>query len=123
MERSLVASRIMAFLVLLYGVYTSALVVFGLGLSFTVAPITSTVLAAAPTGKAGLASAINNCVARTGSLLAVAMLPAASGLGAKSYLEPAVFAAGYRRGMIIAAALCAAGGALAWLTMRRRDEA
>jgi len=100
-----------------------ALVVFGLGLSFTVAPITSTVLAAAPTGKAGLASAINNCVARTGSLLAVAMLPAASGLGPKSYLEPAVFAAGYRRGMIIAAALCAAGGVLAWLTMRRRDEA
>jgi EmrB/QacA subfamily drug resistance transporter len=100
-----------------------ALVVFGLGLSITVAPITATVLAAAPTGKAGLASAINNCVARTGSLLAVAMLPAASGLGEKSYLEPRVFAAGYVRGMIIAASLCAAGGVLAALTMGEGGEA
>jgi EmrB/QacA subfamily drug resistance transporter len=99
-----------------------ALVVFGLGLSITVAPITATVLAAAPTGKAGLASAINNCVARTGSLLAVAMLPAASGLGEKSYLEPRVFAAGYVRGMIIAASLCAVGGVLAALTMGPRDD-
>ena len=62
----------------------------GLGLAITVAPMTATVLAAAPTGKAGLASAINNCVARTGGLLAVAMLPAASGLGEKSYLGRAV---------------------------------
>ncbi|MDB4964923.1 MAG: drug resistance transporter, EmrB/QacA subfamily [Myxococcales bacterium] len=95
-----------------------SLVVFGLGLSMTVAPITATVLAAAPSGKAGLASAINNCVARTGSLIAVAMLPAASGLGPRSYLEPAVFAAGFRRGIFIAALLCAAGGILAWLTIR-----
>jgi EmrB/QacA subfamily drug resistance transporter len=99
-----------------------ALVVFGLGLSITVAPITATVLGAAPTGKAGLASAINNCVARTGSLLAVAMLPAASGLGPESYLVPAQFAAGFRRSMGIAALLCAAGGALAWLTLRSADR-
>ena len=99
-----------------------ALVVFGLGLSFTVAPITATVLAAAPTGKAGLASAINNCVARTGTLIAVAVLPAAAGLGPRSYLEPRVFAAGYARGMIITAALCAAGGVLAGLTLRNRDQ-
>ena len=97
-----------------------ALVVFGLGLAITVAPITATVLAAAPTAKAGLASAINNCIARTGSLIAVATLPAAAGLGARSYLEPAVFAAGFRRGMLIAAALCAAGGVLAWTTIRAR---
>ncbi|HEY2743638.1 MAG TPA: MFS transporter [Polyangia bacterium] len=100
-----------------------ALVVFGLGLATTVAPITSTVLAAAPTGAAGLASALNHCVARTGSLVAVAMLPAAAGLGAESYLEPAVFAAGFRRGMIICAALCAAGGVLAWITIRDRAVA
>jgi EmrB/QacA subfamily drug resistance transporter len=95
-----------------------ALVVFGLGLALTVAPITATVLAAAPAGKAGLASAINNCVARTGSLLAVAMLPAASGLGPESFSHPDLFAAGFRRSMIIAAALCAAGGVLAWTTIR-----
>ncbi len=97
-----------------------ALLVFGLGLSITVAPITATVLAAVPTGQAGLASAVNNCVARTGGLIAVAMLPAAAGLGAESYLEPGAFAAGFRRGMIIAAALCAAGGVLAWITIRDR---
>jgi EmrB/QacA subfamily drug resistance transporter len=95
-----------------------ALIVFGLGLAMTVAPITATVLAAAPTDQAGMASAINNCVARTGSLFAVAMLPAAAGLGGRSYLHPVVFAAGFRRGMIISAALCASGGAVAWLTIR-----
>jgi hypothetical protein len=95
-----------------------ALVVFGLGLALTVAPITATVLAAAPTSKAGMASAINNGVARTGSLIAVAMLPLASGLGPDSYLEPAVFATGFRRAMLIAALSCAAGGAVAWSTIR-----
>ncbi len=100
-----------------------SLLVFGLGLAITVAPITATVLGAAPTGKAGLASAINNCVARTGSLLAVAMLPAASGLDEQSYLHPEVFAAGFRRGMIIAATLCASGGALAWMTLRSTGRA
>lgn len=97
-----------------------ALVVFGLGLAITVAPITATVLAAAPTAKVGLASAINNCVARTGSLLAVAVLPAAAGLGPRSYLEPAVFDAGFRHGMTIAAAMCAAGGLLAFATIRNQ---
>ena len=97
-----------------------ALLVFGLGLATTVAPITATVLGAAPTAKVGLASAINNCIARTGSLIAVATLPAAAGLGAESYLEPDVFAAGFRRGIRIAAMLCAAGGLLAWTTIRNR---
>lgn len=100
-----------------------ALLVFGVGLSLTVAPITATVLAAAPNGKAGLASAINNCVARTGSLIAVAMLPAVSGLGPESYLHADVFAAGFRRGMLIAAIACAAGGALAWITIAPRRQA
>ena len=96
-----------------------ALVVFGLGLAITVAPITATVLAAAPTAKAGLASAINNCVARTGSLLAVAVLPAAAGLGPRSYLEPAAFGAGFRRGMNVAAAMCVAGGLIAAVALRK----
>jgi MFS family permease len=95
-----------------------ALLVFGLGLAITVAPITATVLSAAPSGKVGIASAINNCVARTASLIAVATLPAAAGLGPQSQLHPAAFEAAFRRGTIICAALCAAGGAVAWLTIR-----
>jgi EmrB/QacA subfamily drug resistance transporter len=99
--------------------FLPALIVFGLGLAVTVAPITATVLAAAPTDKAGMASAINNCVARTGSLIAVATLPAAAGLGRQGPLRPDALEAGFRRGMIIAAALCAAGGLLAWIALRR----
>ena len=52
-----------------------AVIVFGLGLACTVAPLTSTVLAAAPAENTGVASAINNDVARTASLVAVALLP------------------------------------------------
>ena len=51
--------------------------VFGIGLTLMVAPLTATVLAAAPDRHAGVASGVNNAIARTGSLLAVAALPAA----------------------------------------------
>ena len=53
------------------------LTVFGLGLAVMVAPLTSTVLAAAPDDHAGIASGVSNAVARAGSLLAVAALPTA----------------------------------------------
>jgi len=53
-----------------------ALVVFSLGLSATVAPLTATVLADADERNAGIASGVNNAVARVASLLAVAALGA-----------------------------------------------
>ncbi|MFC6259229.1 MFS transporter, partial [Kocuria oceani] len=49
--------------------------VFGAGLTLIVTPLTATVLAALPEEQAGLASGVNNAVARTGGLLAVAALP------------------------------------------------
>jgi EmrB/QacA subfamily drug resistance transporter len=52
------------------------LLVFSLGLAVTVAPLTATVLADADTNDAGIASAINNAIARTASLLAVAAVGA-----------------------------------------------
>ncbi len=61
------------------------MLVFGLGLVITVAPLTTTALAAAPAENAGIASAVNNYVARVGSLLAVAVLPALAGISGKSY--------------------------------------
>jgi EmrB/QacA subfamily drug resistance transporter len=51
-------------------------IVFGLGLSMTVAPLTATVLAGAPPHHSGIASGVNNAVARVAGLLAVAVIGA-----------------------------------------------
>jgi EmrB/QacA subfamily drug resistance transporter len=72
-----------------------AVVVFGGGLTLTVAPLTATVLASADVRHAGTASGVNNAVARAAGLVAVAALPAAVGLGAASYHEPAKFDHGF----------------------------
>jgi predicted MFS family arabinose efflux permease len=80
-----------------------AVVVFGLGLTLTVAPLTATVLASADVRHAGVASGVNNAVARAAGLVAVAALPAAVGLGAASYHEPARF----NHGFDLATTICA----------------
>jgi EmrB/QacA subfamily drug resistance transporter len=98
-----------------------ASLVYGFGLTLTVAPLTATVLAAAPAEHAGVASAVNNDVARTAGLLAVAVLPVAAGISGADALEPDRFAGGFRTAMIIAAALCAAGGLLSWRTIRNPE--
>jgi EmrB/QacA subfamily drug resistance transporter len=98
-----------------------ASLVYGLGLTLTVAPLTATVLAAAPGEHAGVASAVNNAVARTAGLLAVAVLPVAAGISGADALQPERFAAGFRTAMAIAAFLCAAGGLLSWLTIRNPE--
>jgi EmrB/QacA subfamily drug resistance transporter len=92
--------------------------VFACGLVLLVAPLTSSVLAAAPDRYAGIASGINNAVARTGSLLAVAALPALVGVGGEDYQQPAVFDAGYQRAQLICAGLLFAGGLVAALGLR-----
>lgn len=92
--------------------------VFGLGLALVVAPLTATVLAAAPDRHAGIASGVSNAVARAGSLLAVAALPVAVGLGGADYQQPAVFDDGYRLAMVCCAVLLAAGGLISWATIR-----
>jgi EmrB/QacA subfamily drug resistance transporter len=92
-----------------------AVIVFGLGLTLVVAPVTATVLAAASQRHAGIASGINNAVARVAGLLAVAVLPVIGGLTGDSFYDPAEMADGFRMAMIVSAALAAAGGALAWL--------
>jgi EmrB/QacA subfamily drug resistance transporter len=89
--------------------------VFGVGLVLLVAPLTATVLAAAPDRFAGVASGVNNAVARAGSLLAVAALPAAVGLAGADYARPEVFSSGYHSAMLVCAVLLVAGGAVSWL--------
>jgi MFS family permease len=95
-----------------------AVLVFGLGLAVNVAPLTSTALDAAPAEHAGAASAINNDVARAAGLIAVAVLPALSGITGRSYLDPAALAAGFRTAVLISAGACVLGGVLAALTIR-----
>src|SRR6266850_1546335 len=100
-----------------------AVIVFGLGLSITVAPLTATVLAAAGPEHAGIASAINNDVARAAGLIAVATLPVVAGITGRAALGPDILSSGFRTAMWIAATLVAAGGALSYLTIRNTPAA
>ena len=95
-----------------------AVVVFGIGLAITVAPLTSTAMGAAPPEHAGAASAINNVVARAAGLIAVAVLPFAAGIAGTSALSPHEFAPGFRTAMVIAGVVCAAGGLIALMLIR-----
>jgi EmrB/QacA subfamily drug resistance transporter len=95
-----------------------AVVVFGLGLTLVVAPVTSTVLAAADPRHAGVASGVNNAVSRVAGLLAVAVLPAVAGLTGDRFYDPAAMAEGFGTAMTACAVVAAAGGVLAWLTIR-----
>ena len=65
-----------------------AVLIFGLGLSVTVAPLNVTVLGSAGEERAGIASAINNAVARVAGLIAVAVIPLAAGISGDDYLVP-----------------------------------
>lgn len=94
-----------------------AAIVLGCGLASTVAPLTATVLGAVDDDHAGIASAVNNAVARIAGLLAVAVLPAAAGLATAG--ETLDLVNGFSRAMLICAGLAFVGGILAYLTIRR----
>jgi MFS family permease len=96
-----------------------SLVVFGVGLALTVTPVTATVLAAVDDRHVGLASGVNNAVARTGQLLAVASLPVLAGLTGGDFGDPVAFADGFRIAMAIAAGLSLAGAVIAWTMIQR----
>lgn len=90
----------------------------GAGLTLTVTPLTTTVLGAVDEARTGLASGVNNAVARTGGLLLVAVLPALTGLGS-DFGDPVALEPAFRTAMLVCGALLALGGAMAALGLRR----
>ena len=95
-----------------------AVLVIGVGMTITVAPLTAGVLAAAGEGHAGVASGVNNAVARAASLIAVAALPLISGLTGDAYEDPVAFTAGFHVATAACAVLLAAGALVSWLFVR-----
>jgi len=91
-----------------------ATIVFGLGLSAFVAPLTGAALRAAGPQRAALASGVNNAVARLAGLIATAAIPLAAGLGGLRDVSGPALTEGFRRGMLICAALCALGVVVTW---------
>ncbi|MHC1562782.1 MFS transporter [Actinomycetospora sp. C-140] len=100
-----------------------AVALFGLGLAGTVAPLTATVLDAADDRHVGIASGVNNAIARAAGLLAVALIPAVAGISGQDYTDPPSFAAGYRIAMAIAAGLLVVGAVLSAVLLRPRRTA
>ncbi|MGH2980968.1 MAG: MFS transporter, partial [Solirubrobacterales bacterium] len=100
------------------GAILPGVIVFGVGMTIFVAPLTATVLGALPDERAGIASAVNNAAARLAQLFASAALPAAAGLSASTAVAPGAFSDGYRTAMLIAAGIAALGGLISLATIR-----
>jgi len=97
-------------------------VLFGLGLSLTVAPLTATALGAVDDEHAGVASGVNNAVARTGQLLAVAAVPLVAGFAPGDAVAGDDLLDGFHTIMRVAAALSVVAGVVAAWTVRRTPK-
>ena len=90
-------------------------VVFGLGLAITVAPLTTAVLGAAPSADAGIASAVNNAVARVAGLVVVAL--------AGTIVGGALDLGSFHRSLVVTASLLVVGGLLSLAGIRNVPRA
>lgn len=87
-----------------------SMLVFGLGLALTVSPLTAAILGAIESAHAGVASAVNNAVARIAGLLTVASLAL--------IVAEDLDLAGLHRVVVVCAVLLAGGGVVSWLGIR-----
>lgn len=85
--------------------------IFALGLSMTVAPLTSAVLGDVPTARAGIASAVNNAISRIAGLVAVALLG--------QFVGTQLTTTGFHRTLLFVAVLMALGGLVSCIGIRR----
>jgi EmrB/QacA subfamily drug resistance transporter len=86
------------------------ILVFGLGLTLTVSPLTSAILGAIEPARSGIASAVNNAVSRVAGLIVIAMLAVI--IGGSLDLD------GVRRAMFVTAVLLVLGGVVSFLGIR-----
>ncbi|QAY61856.1 MFS transporter [Microbacterium protaetiae] len=92
-----------------------SVVLFGIGLTITVAPLTSAILGSIDPARSGIASAVNNAVARVAGLIAVATLGVIAG--------GALNLDGFHRSAIVTAVLLAVGGVISFLGIRNPPAA
>lgn len=88
-----------------------AMIVIGLGLSLTVAPLTSAILGAIDEQHSGIASAVNNAVSRVAGLLVIALL--------STIVGGTLDLSGFHQAAWATAALMATGGLVSWIGIRR----
>jgi hypothetical protein len=86
---------------------------FGLGLAALIPPLTASAMSSAPDSLAGLASGVNNAVARVAGLLWIAALPPLTGLTGAAYTDPARFQSSFAQISWICSAAFASAAVLA----------
>jgi EmrB/QacA subfamily drug resistance transporter len=88
--------------------------VFALGLAMTVAPLTSAVLGDIKSEHAGVASAVNNAVARIAGLISIATVGLITG--------PHLSIDGFHRVLVVTAGLMFVGGAVSYIGIRSHPK-
>lgn len=90
--------------------FLPGILLMGLGMAMTVAPLTTAILGAVDPSRAGIGSAVNNAVARIAGLVAIASI----GVIVGTQLD----VIGYRRAALATAVLLVIGGVVSWLGIR-----